>query len=142
MGYQRFISLVSPSDTLSHLCHHQCTPSQSTLHEQLSPLVGNSSSFVSSSSEFISFSKSINIPELVSFDVVSLFTNIPIDLALSVVEKRLDDVDVSDSHTPPKGSTSVTIEAVLVVYHLLLQWDCVPADLWHSNGVTGVSGCS
>ena len=45
-------------------------------------------------------------------------------------------------HTPPKGSTSVTIEAVLVVYHLLLQWDCVPADLWYSNGVTGVSGCS
>ena len=34
-----------------------------------------------------------------SFDVVSLLTNIPIDLALSVVEKRLDDVDVSD-HTP------------------------------------------
>ena len=41
-------------------------------------------------------------------------------------------------HTPPKGSASVTIEAVLVVY-LLLQWDCVP---WYSNGVTGVSGCS
>ena len=69
------------------------------LAEALSPLVDNSSLFVSSSSEFVSFLKLITIPEkyeLVSFDVVSLFTNILIDLALSVVEKRLDDVDVSD----------------------------------------------
>ena len=47
----------------------------------------------------------ITIPEkyeLVSFDVVSLFSNVPIDLALSVVEKRLDDVDVSDRTPLPK----------------------------------------
>ena len=31
-----------------------------------------------------------------------MFTNIPIDLALSVVEKRLDDVDVSDRTPLPK----------------------------------------
>ena len=46
---------------------------------------------VASSSEFVFLFKSITIPEnyeLVSFEVV-LFTNIPIDLALSVVEKRL-----------------------------------------------------
>ena len=45
------------------------------LARALSPLVGNSSLFVSSSSVFVSFSKSITIPEkyeLVSFDVVSL----------------------------------------------------------------------
>ena len=68
----------------------------------LSPLVGNSNSFVASSAEFVNFLKTITIPEnyeLVSFDVVSLFTNVPIGLALSVVEKRLDEVDVSD-HTP------------------------------------------
>ena len=44
----------------------------------------------------------ITIPdnyELVPFDVVSLFTNAPMELALSVVKKRLDEVDVSD-HTP------------------------------------------
>ena len=65
----------------------------------MSPLVGNSNSFVASSANF---SKTITIPEnyeLVSFDVVSLFTNVPTGLALSVVERRLDEVDVSD-HTP------------------------------------------
>ena len=78
------------------------------LARALSPLVGNSSSFVSSSSEFVSFSKSITIPEkyeLVSFDVVSLFTNVPIDLALSVVEKRLD---VSD-RTPLSKEVLVSL---------------------------------
>ena len=50
--------------------------------------------------------KTISIPEnyeLVSFNVVSLFMNIPIELALSVVEKRLDEVDVSDHTSPPEG---------------------------------------
>ena len=59
------------------------------LARALSPLVDNSSSFVSSSSDFVSFLKLITIPEkyeLVSFDVVSLF-NVPIDLALSVAEE-------------------------------------------------------
>ena len=81
------------------------------LARALSPLVGNSSSFVSSSLEFVSFSKSITIPEkyeLASFDVVSLFTNVPIDLALSVVEKRLEDVDVSD-RTPLSKEALVSL---------------------------------
>ena len=43
-----------------------------------------------------------------SFDVVSLFTNVPIDLALSVVEKRLDDVDVSD-RTPLSKEVLVSL---------------------------------
>ena len=109
----------------------------------LSPLVGNSSSFVASSSEFVNFSKTVTIPdnyELVSFDVVSLFTNVPIELALSVVEKRLDEMDVSD-HTPLSKEVLVSLLRLSVVYQLLLQWDCVPADLWDSNGITGVSCC-
>ena len=45
---------------------------------------------------------------MVSFDVVSLFTNVPIELALSVVEKRLDEVDVSD-HTPLSKEALVSL---------------------------------
>ena len=67
----------------------------------LSPLMGNSN-FVASGPDFISFSSTVTIPEgciLVSSDVVSVYTNIPVELAISVVEKRLDEVDLSD--TPP-----------------------------------------
>ena len=82
-----------------------------------SPLVG---SFVSSSSEFVSFSKSITIPEkyeLVLFDVVLLFTNAPIDLALSVVEKRLDDVDASDRTPLPKEALVSLLWLSTTIYY-------------------------
>ena len=82
--------------------------------------MGNSSSFVSSGSEFVSFSKLITITELVSFDV--LFTNVSIDLALSVVEKRLDDVDMSD-YTP------LAKEALVSLLRL-----CLSSTTFYYNG--------
>ena len=104
--------------------------------------MGNSSLFVSSSSsEFVSILKSITIPEkyeLVSFDVVLLFANVPTDLALSVVEKRLDDVEVSNH-------TSLSKEVLVLLLRLCLSSTTFyynglcTADL---NGVTGVSGCN
>ena len=68
------------------------------LSRVLSPLIGHTESYVSNSAEFVSFTKSIRVPSdyvLVSYDVVSLFTNVPTDLAVSIVKKRLDEMDVS-----------------------------------------------
>ena len=62
------------------------------LSHLLSPLVGTSSSAVRNSKDFADFIVTQEMGEgesLVSFDVVSLFTNIPTDLAVDAAFRRL-----------------------------------------------------
>ena len=64
----------------------------SFLAKILSPVVGNTKNTVKNSCHFAEFVRGKTLKEdqvLVSFDVVSLFSNIPVDLAIKVATKRL-----------------------------------------------------
>jgi hypothetical protein len=58
----------------------------------LSPVVGNTDSFLKNSEHFIKFIEDINLQNedcFVSSDVVSLFTNVPVEEVLQVIRNRL-----------------------------------------------------
>ncbi len=77
----------------------------SFLAKILSPMVGNTENTVKNSYHFAEFirGKTLNADEvLVSFDVISLFTKIPVDLAIKVARKRLrQDVTLSQRTSMP-----------------------------------------
>jgi hypothetical protein len=59
----------------------------------LSPLVGHTNSFIKDSNDFIKIIKNEKIrtqDTLISFDVVSLFTKIPLDEAIQIVKEVTD----------------------------------------------------
>ena len=59
---------------------------------QLLALLGNSKYTVSSTKEFISKLRSINPPDgyqMISFDVVSLFTNVPLEKTIDIIIKKV-----------------------------------------------------
>lgn len=67
----------------------------------LQPLVGKTFSFVKDSRHFIDILKGVKLePEeiMVSFDVESLFTNVPLKECFEVIRGKLSDKDMSESY--------------------------------------------
>ena len=88
------------------------------LSHLLSPLVGNSNSNVSNSKHFAKCIAEQHIQEkksLVSFDVVSLFTNVSRDLALEVVPRRLEMDDTLQEQT------NLNVQSILSLLHICLN---------------------
>ena len=75
------------------------------LSKVLEPLVGNTEHSVHNSADFPKFISAQTIDDnktLVSFDVVSLFTKVPVDLAIQIASQRLQ------NDTSLTGRTSLT----------------------------------
>ncbi len=112
----------------------------------LSPLVGKTTSHVKNSIEFTSFisEKTLESTQiLVSFDVVSLFTNVPVDLACQVAGTRLQlDESLMDRSSPSLDQILTLLRfclnATYLVYRgnfstntpLALQWDPPSLSQW------------
>jgi len=91
----------------------------------LSPLIGNTESSVLNSVVFSTFIQSKTIREdeiLVSFDVVALFTNVPVKLAVEVARCRLQTNDSLSSRTSlSPDELSKLLEFCLTVMYLSFQ---------------------
>ncbi|XP_064458851.1 uncharacterized protein LOC135369116 [Ornithodoros turicata] len=87
------------------------------LAELLAPLMYKNDQSVKNSAEFCELIRDIRIDDgdvMKSFDVISLFTNVPIDVALSVVRTKLRaDVDLEDR-------TDLSVEDILELLKLCL----------------------
>ena len=112
----------------------------------LSPLVGNTEHHVCNSLEFAQFinKQTVEINEvLVFYDVVSLFTKIPTDLAIQVAHKRLLDdttLDQRTSLTPDKITSllKLCLNATYFAFHDSFYQQLGP---WHSHGIPSLSSC-
>jgi hypothetical protein len=66
----------------------------SFLAKLISPLVGKVDSFIKDSNHFVEFIKDAKLEcgdMLVSFDVVSLFTNVPIHDSIEIIKRKVND---------------------------------------------------
>ena len=102
----------------------------------LSPVVGNTNYTVTNSCKFADFirDKILNTcEELVSFDVVSLFSKIPVDLGVRVAEERLRE-DASQGQI-----TSLLVEYIIHLLslpqnHAIYIWHLLSTSFWYCNG--------
>ena len=83
----------------------------------LSPLAGKSTSHVRNSADFVYQIHQVSLEEtdvMASFDVISLFTRVPVDEALLVISKRLQQDDtLKDRTSIPTPNLCVLVELCL-----------------------------
>ena len=98
------------------------------LVQLLSPLVGNTPSAVKNSREFASFIQQVRLQS----DVISLFTRILVELAISVAHSCLESDEFLSEHT------NLSIDDIVSLLSLCLKamyFTVLSTDSWHSYGL-------
>ncbi|KAJ8909524.1 hypothetical protein NQ315_011202, partial [Exocentrus adspersus] len=73
---------------------------------------------------------------LVSFDVVSLFTNIPVDKTLSIVKNKLE----NDNRTKLNVTAFMELLTLCIkTTYFQLENDFLSTRFWYGNGVISIS---
>ena len=88
----------------------------------LAPLVGNTEFTVKDSKDFVEFTRTLELAEddvMVSFDVQSLFTSVPTDVACDVAKRRLE-VEFEREDSVVRAKTGMDVEDILVLLRLCL----------------------
>ena len=89
----------------------------------LSPLVGNTEFSVEDSNDFVQFTKTLSLADdevMVSFDVQSLFTSVPTDVACEVARSRLES-EFEREESIIRAKTSLDVEDIILLLRLCLN---------------------
>ena len=89
----------------------------------LAPMVGRTNFHVKDSKDFVQFTRTLNLADdetMVSFDVESLFTSVPVDVACEVAKKRLDS-EMKKEDSIVRASTAMEVDDILLLLKLCLN---------------------
>ena len=89
----------------------------------LAPLVGNFEFHVKNSTEFVQFVRTLSLAEdetMVSFDVKSLFTSVPTDVACDIARGRLEE-EMGREDSTIRAQTGMDVEDIVLLLKLCLN---------------------
>ena len=86
-------------------------------------MVGSTNFHVKDSKDFVQFTRTLNLADdetMVSFDVESLFTSVPVDVACEVAKKRLES-EMKKEDSIVRASTAMEVDDILLLLKLCLN---------------------
>ena len=86
-------------------------------------LVGTTEYHVKDSKDFVQFARDLSLADdetMVSFDVKSLFTSVPTDVACDIVKKRLE-AEMEKADSSVRAQTAMDVDDIMILLRLCLN---------------------